>query len=338
MNNIDVCFRVLHVIKHVIEQICVFKDSVFWYFCKGFIVLQQAMAKPVVFVIGASGNVGAATLAALSTKYVDKVEIRAGVRNPANAEKLKGLQNVTLVAATMGDRENLPSLFSGVDALFIVTSGSQDRAELTIATAEVAKSAGVKFILVVSVLTAELTDTIFGAQFKRIEDGISQLGVPYCILRLPYFVDNHLGLNKSTIKAESTIYCPVDPEKPFTPVTVSDSGNAAAAILSDPSKHTNKTYKIVSQRHTFNEVTAAIAKSLGRDIKYVRVTYETAKATLLKIGFKEWKADGILDLYGLIDNGSPLTNEHDLSDYTKITNEQPTDLNTWVGKVAGVLK
>ena len=47
------------------------------------------MAKPVVFVIGASGNVGSATVRVLSAKYSDKVEIRAGVRNPDKADKLK---------------------------------------------------------------------------------------------------------------------------------------------------------------------------------------------------------------------------------------------------------
>ena len=47
------------------------------------------MAKPVVFVIGASGLIGSATVQALSAKYSDKVEIRAGVRNPDKADKLK---------------------------------------------------------------------------------------------------------------------------------------------------------------------------------------------------------------------------------------------------------
>ena len=48
------------------------------------------MAKPVVFVIGASGSVGSATVQALSAKYSDKVEIRAGARNP---DKLKVQHN-----------------------------------------------------------------------------------------------------------------------------------------------------------------------------------------------------------------------------------------------------
>jgi len=39
------------------------------------------MAKPVVFVIGASGNVGMVTVKALADKYATKVEIHAGTCN-----------------------------------------------------------------------------------------------------------------------------------------------------------------------------------------------------------------------------------------------------------------
>ena len=176
------------------------------------------MAKPVVFVIGASGNVGAATVTALSAKYADKVEIRAGVRNPEAADKLKGLNGVTLVAAEMGgDRDKLVTTLRGVDALFIVTPGTKDRAELAISTAEAAKDAGVKFLLVVSVLTADLTNTVFGAQFTKLERAVAQLGVTHSFLRLPLFVENYWGF-KDTIKGHSAFYSPVDPDKPFTPV------------------------------------------------------------------------------------------------------------------------
>ena len=55
------------------------------------------MAKPVVLVIGASGNIGLATLQVLSTKYADKVEIRAGVRDPEKADKVKAIGGVNVV-------------------------------------------------------------------------------------------------------------------------------------------------------------------------------------------------------------------------------------------------
>ncbi len=136
------------------------------------------MSKPVVFVIGASGNVGTATLTSLSAKYADKVEIRAGVRNPEKAEKLKGIPNVAVVQATMGD-SNLVGVFAGVNTLYIVTPATGNRIELVTKTTESAKEAGVKHIAVVSLPIAGTTDTLFGRQYSEIEEKVSKLGVPY---------------------------------------------------------------------------------------------------------------------------------------------------------------
>ena len=111
----------------------------------------------------------------------------------------------------------------------------------------------------------------------------------------------------------------MDPHKPFTPVVVADAGNAAAAILAQPQRHTNKTYKVISNRHTFSDVAAAFSQSLGKEVKYNRVSYEEAKRALIKSGSVDWKADGVLGYYKLIDEGSPVINEKDLSQYEHIT-------------------
>ena len=48
--------------------------------------------KPVVMVLGASGNIGAAALRALTSQYADKFDIRAGVRNPDKADSIKDIK------------------------------------------------------------------------------------------------------------------------------------------------------------------------------------------------------------------------------------------------------
>ena len=294
------------------------------------------MAKPVVFVIGASGNIGQATIQALSSKYADILEIRAGVRNPDKADKLK-LPGVTIVQAQMGDKDTLINTFKGVDALYIVTPGTENRAALTIHTAETAKEAGVKFILVVSLPTTGFTDTIFGRQFTEIETKVSQFGVPYSLLRLPFFVENNWGF-KDSIKNDSTIYSPVDPTKPFTNVVVDDAGKAGAVILANYTKHFNTTYTISSDRYTYDDLAKTFSEALGREIKYVRIPYEAAKQAFLKIGFEEWRVDGLLKFFKLIDNDSTVTNHPDLSVYKTLTGEEPTSIKSWVSKHAGAFK
>ena len=295
------------------------------------------MTKPVVFVLGASGSIGSATIQALSSKYSNKVEIRAGVRNPDKADKLKGLRGVQLVQADMGDKEKLTSTLKGVHALFVVTPGADKRVQLTINAVEAGKAAGVTFVLVITGQTAGLTDTILGRQLYEIESTVPKLGIPYSFLRLPFFMDNLWGF-KDTIKNQSTIYSPMDPTKPFAAVATQDAGNAAATILVNPSDHYNKAYVIASDRYSYNDVVREFSSVLGREIKFIRVSYEAAKQTFLGFGRPEWQVDGLFEFFKLFDSGSPVVQVTDMSAYEQITGEKPISLKQYVAQIAPAFK
>ena len=296
--------------------------------------MQPDMAKPVVFVIGASGSVGSATLTALAAKYADKVEIRAGVRNPDKADKLKAIAGITIVKAEMGKKDELVNTFKGVNALYIVTPTVQNRAELAMVTAEAAKEAGVRAIAVVSVNVADQADTIIGGQFNEIEGRISKLGVPYTFVRLPYFVENMWGF-KDSIIGQSSMYSPIDPTKPFTIIVAEDAGKVSAAILVDPTKHANKTYEIASGRQTYEKVAEIFSNVLGKEVKYIRISYDEAKQAFLGKGAPDWQVNAALEIMKLMDSGSPLMNTPDISAFSEITGEQPIEFKAWLDKNSG---
>ena len=288
-------------------------------------------SKPVVLVTGASGNIGAATVSVLAEKYADKVEIRAGVRNP---DKIPARPNVTIVKAVLGDKDQLKEPLKGVDVLYIVTPGAEDRAPLTIRTAEAAKEAGVKFILVVSVPTVIFPDTVFGKQLSEIEDKVSKLGIPYSFLRLPIFIDNIWG-NKDTIVSQSAFYAPQSPDKPAIYIAVEDAAKAGAAILANYSKHSGKRYTIQSDRYTNAELAAAFTEALGKEVKFIQVPPEAAKQAMVGKGWPEWQVDGILELLKLIEEGVPvLTAGDDGQALKSLTGEEPTSMKAWVTKNA----
>ena len=292
------------------------------------------MGKPVVFVIGASGTIGAATVAALSVRYADQVEIRAGVRNPDKADKLKSLANVTVVKASMGDKENLTGILKGVNALYIVTPTSEKRTQLAIATVEAAKTAGVKHVGVISVSTAGLPNTLIGGQFAEIEGTVGQLGVPFTFIRLPYFAENLFG-SKPTITAQGAIVTPADPAVPFGLITAEDAGEAGAALLVNPAKHAGKTYDLISDVVTYNDIVSSFSKALGKEIKYTRVPYEAAKQASIEAGLPEWQVDGFFEVVKLIDDGVPKANPiSDVSAYKTITGRKPTTADEWIIKNA----
>ena len=160
------------------------------------------MSKPVVLVLGSSGFVGKATVKSLSESYADKVAIKAATRDPSKLTELAELKGVELVAIDMAAANLADKIKStGAPTVYIVTPGSD--VELAKKASTASKDAGVKNLLVVSALSADLTDTVFGGLFSAIESHVKKLGVPYTLLRLPIFIDNNWG-NADSIKGQST--------------------------------------------------------------------------------------------------------------------------------------
>jgi len=73
-----------------------------------------------VIVAGASGYVGRATLAALTARHANQVQAFAGVRIP---DKFEPMENVTTIAADMGDKAALTQTLRGFDSVFLVVPG-----------------------------------------------------------------------------------------------------------------------------------------------------------------------------------------------------------------------
>ena len=302
------------------------------------IFLLTVMSKPTVFVLGCSGSIGSATVRALSRKYSDTLNVLAGTRDTASEKvaSLRSLPGVTILHADMNNKEALRDLLTGVTSLFIVTPTNGFR--LAIGAAEVAKASGVKHILTVSVLTVELTDTIYGKQYGELESSVKLLQIPYTFIRLPPFVDNYWAY-KRPIQQNSSFSTPGDPTKPFSAVVVEDAGKAAAAIMAEPEKHYGKTYKLISNRHTLNELAAAFSQALGKNVKYERISYNDCRRRLVEVvGFSEEDADGILEIYRLTDEECPMVDDPQMSHFNQITGEKPTSLKEWVNEVAPAFK
>ena len=300
--------------------------------------LLTVMSKPTVFVLGCSGSIGSATVRALSRKYSDTLNILAGTRDTASEKvaSLRSLPGVTILHADMNNKEGLRDLLTGVTSLFIVTPTNGFR--LAIGAAEVAKASGVKHILTVSVLTVELTDTIYGKQYGELESSVKHLQIPYTFIRLPPFVDNYWAY-KRPIQQNSSFSTPGDSTKPFSAVVVEDAGKAAAAIMAEPEKHYGKTYKLISNRHTLNELAAAFSQALGKNVKYERISYNDCRRRLVEVvGFSEEDADGILEIYRLTDEECPMVDDPEMSHFNQITGEKPTSLKEWVNEVTPAFK
>jgi uncharacterized protein YbjT (DUF2867 family) len=189
----------------------------------------------------------------------------------------------------------------------------------------------VKHLVVLSVATAELSDTVFGKQFGPIEAATKEAGIPYTLVRLPVFIDNNWG-QQATIKSQGKLYGPANPDAVFTPVAVSDIGDAFASILANPGPHAGKTYTLTSSPVSHAQIAAAFGKVTGKQVDYVQVPYDAAKQSFVGAGWPEWQADGLLELFKLFDAGSAATN-NPTGDVKALTGKDPISTEQWVAQV-----
>ena len=164
------------------------------------------MAKPVITVLGSSGQVGSAIVRSLSSSHSDKVLIKACTRHPEKAFGLANLPAVDIIKADMGasDLAEIIKPFNTASAFIVTPGDNENPAEIVRRAAHACKEAGVQSIAVISDGFADIADKcVFGCLSNEVERVIKETGVSYVILRLPYFYEN-LRFKASLIKENST--------------------------------------------------------------------------------------------------------------------------------------
>jgi uncharacterized protein YbjT (DUF2867 family) len=264
-------------------------------------IYRPPKSAPVLALVGASGSIGVSTLTALSSR-VKTNTILAGVRDMLHTKThaLSHLPHVELFQADMNHPDNLKNIMMAADRVFIIAPGTMDRAELAINAINACKKAGTSFMVVLSVLTVERSGTIFGEQFKKVESAAAASGVPHCIIRLPFFLDNVMG-QLSLMMNTGKFYGPISPSKKHNSVAVSDVGEAVAKIMLDPKPYTGRILNLCGVPVSEAEVAAAFSDSLGKNVEYVQVPFDATKSTLLGFGMPEGMAEGIIELYRMIE-------------------------------------
>ena len=128
----------------------------------------------------------------------------------------------------------------------------------------------------------------------------------------------------------------MDSSKRIPIISMDDVGLAAAVIMSSPEKHAGKTYLMVSDRRTYNDIAKLFSEALGKDVKYIQQSYEEMKKALIQLGLPEWNADGALEFVKEV-NDDKYKDGND-NDFTTITGQKPTTIEAWFARNAGMFK
>jgi uncharacterized protein YbjT (DUF2867 family) len=251
-----------------------------------------------ILITSAPGNNANAVIRELTTAGV---RVRALLRNPNSAGEIKG----PLVEVAVGDFLNPASLdaaLRGVEKAFLIPPTDPRSVEMQANFIRAAKRAGTRHVVKLSVNGADVNSPVRVARWHAEgEKELEASGIPFTHLRPNAFMQNFLGL-APTIVSQGEFYQPAADGK-VSHIDVRDIAAVAAKALTQDG-HQGKTYVITGpEALSYDEAASKISKAIGKPVKYVNVTPEDFKKSLLGWGIPEFMADGLNEFYAAIRAG-----------------------------------
>ncbi|MFT8776628.1 MAG: NmrA/HSCARG family protein [Gluconacetobacter liquefaciens] len=219
-----------------------------------------------ILVTGSTGTIGSQVLAHLQDRDVD---VRALTRSPDKAPLPAG---VAAIRGDLADPDSLRVALQGVSTLFLLAPNVADELTQAMQALAVAREAGVKGIVYLSVFKGDAyADVPHFAGKETVERMIAALDLPATVLRPSYFIQNDLRM-KDPLLTFGAYGAPIG-VKGVSMVDIRDIGDAAAIELvrreQAPGPLGRETYALVGPDGLTGDGIAAIwSEALGRAIRY----------------------------------------------------------------------
>jgi uncharacterized protein YbjT (DUF2867 family) len=251
-----------------------------------------------ILITGATGTVGSEIVKRLSAQGVQVRAVTRDVRKVA-ANRLPHLQ---FVQGDFDDPDSMRRACAGVERAFLLSNSTERAEQQQIAFVEVAQKSGVRHIVKLSQLHADVNSP---GRFLRyhgaVEAAVRAAGLTFTFLRPNLFMQGLLNFRQS-IKEKSAFFAPAG-EAAISAVDVRDLADVAVAALTG-SPHDNKSYSLTgSEALTFQEMAQQLSVALGRTITFVDIAPEAMRAALDGLGFPAWQADGLLEEFAMYRRG-----------------------------------
>jgi uncharacterized protein YbjT (DUF2867 family) len=251
-----------------------------------------------VLITSAPGNTANAVIRELTAAGA---RVRALVRNPNSAAEVKG----PLVEVAVGDfldPASLDSALRGVEKAFLIPPTDLRSVEMQVNFIRAAKRAGIRHVVKLSVAGADVNSPVRVARWHAEgEKELEASGIAFTHLRPNSFMQNFLAL-APTIVSQSEFYQPAAEGK-VSHIDVRDIAAVAAKALTGKG-HEGKAYVITGpEALSYAEAAGKLSTAIGRPVKYVNVTPEAFKKSLLAWGVPEWMADGLNEFFAAIRAG-----------------------------------
>ncbi len=177
-----------------------------------------------ILVTGATGTVGHHVVDQLAKRGAN---VRALVRDPSKVSFPTG---VTVVKGDLLNVDSLRAAFDGISTLFLLNAVVPDEFTQALVALNVAREAGIKRIVYLSVIHSDLYTNVphFAGKFG-VERAIEQMGLSATILRPAYFMNNDLTI-KDVVLQHGVYPMPIG-GKGLAMIDARDLGEIAAIEL-----------------------------------------------------------------------------------------------------------
>ncbi|MEU6574166.1 NmrA/HSCARG family protein [Streptomyces sp. NPDC046805] len=242
------------------------------------------MNQPVA-VLGATGGQGGAVVQAL---LAEGVPVRAVVRSPRSA-RARALQErgVDVVPGDLEDADSLVPAFTGVRAVFAVTTPFEEGVEAEVrqgrSIVAAAVRAQVPHLVFSSVAGADRDSGVPHFQSKYlIETMIGETRLPWTVIGPTYFFDNIRGDTENLLNG--LLPLPLEPEQRLQQSARPDLGAFVAHVIKNPEPHLGMRIEIASDDPTLAQMAEDVARVLGRSVQPVTVPVSDVYASSADMG------------------------------------------------------
>ena len=218
-----------------------------------------------ILVTGCTGNIGSQVVERITGTGA---HVRGLARDPSKIEADRGLE---LVKGDLTDVASLRDALKGVDTLFLLNAVAADEATQALLALDLAREAGVKAVVYLSVLNSALFEDVPHFASKHLaERAIDARAIPATVLRASYFMQNDL-MFRDALRAG--FYPQPVGGVGVAMVDVRDIADAAAAELlrreRSPHPLPRTTIDVVGpDTLTGTEIAAIWTSVLGREVRY----------------------------------------------------------------------
>lgn len=193
------------------------------------------------------------------------------------------------------------AVLRGVDAIYVVPPAVPGPVHELVAQAQ---HAGVRRLVLQSGHGADRWgETDFGTDMLSAEDAIRASALEWTILRAANFAQNFSEelWHGPLLRGELALPAGPVPE-PF--IDLEDVAAVAAAVLTRPDGHANKTYELTGPRSLqFEEAVDIISRASGRPMTYRQISAEEYVAALIEQGVPREAAHHIAEMFVMMKRG-----------------------------------